>query len=250
MDPEALKRDLESDGEIVVHMLQKWAEARSERTFFYYGEEDKHLTFKTFNRLANSVAHKLSSMGVEKGDRISLFLMNPLATTLAMFGIWKIGAVFCPINFNYRGRLLSYQINDTNPKILIIEQARVSLLNQIKSDISELPVIIYRPNEGEHDYDSENASVELDEKFPQPLFEDLLKGETSNPDVKIEYWDTANIIYTSGTTGPAKGAVQSHRWTDTSRRRSLQRSSPLSCRRSGCQCREGRMGRLHGCRVG
>ena len=212
MDPEALKRDLESDGEIVVHMLQKWAEARSERTFFYYGEENKHLTFKTFNRLANSVAHKLSSMGVEKGDRISLFLMNPLATTLAMFGIWKIGAVFCPINFNYRGRLLSYQINDTNPKILIIEQARVSLLNQIKSDISELPVIIYRPNEGEHDYDSENASVELDGKFPQSLFEDLLNGETSNPDVKIEYWDTANIIYTSGTTGPAKGVVQSHRW--------------------------------------
>ena len=212
IDPKALEEDLKNDGEVVVYMLQEWAELRSERTFFYYGEEDRHLTFSEFNRIANSVAHELSSMGVEKGDRVSLFLMNPLATTFAMFGIWKIGAVFCPINFNYRGHLLSYQINDTNPKVLIAEQSSVPLLNQIKDDIQGLPVVLYRPDESDHDYDSENAFVELDEKFQRSLFEDLLKGETSDPDVNIEYWDTANVIYTSGTTGPAKGVVQSHRW--------------------------------------
>ena len=212
MNLQDLKEELKSDGEVAILKFQEWAETRADKTFFHYGEEDRRLTYKEFNLLANSVAHTLKGMGVDKGDRVSLFLMNPLITTLAMFGIWKIGAVYCPINFNYKGRLLSYQINDTNPKLLITEQARVPLLNRVKDDIPALPVILHSPEETDHDHDSEHATVELDGKFRQSPFEELLGGNTSNPDTKIEYMDTANIIYTSGTTGPAKGVVQSHRW--------------------------------------
>ncbi len=212
MDLKALEQDLKADGEVGIHKFEEWAETRAERLFFYYGEEDRPFTYREFNRLANAVAHNLRSMGVEKGDRISLFLMNPLVTTLTMFGIWKLGAVYCPINFNYKGRLLSYQINDTGPKLLITEQARLAELNQIKDDIEGLRVIIHKPKEGEHDFEREHAAVALDAKFQQSVFEELLEGETANPNVEIAYWDTANIIYTSGTTGLAKGVVQSHRW--------------------------------------
>jgi len=212
MNTEELRKDLESDGVVAIHKFEEWAETRSERTFFYYGEQDKRFSFGQFNRLANSIAHSLRSMGVEKGDRISLFLMNPLITTLAMIGMWKIGAVFCPINFNYKGRLLSYQINDTDPKLLITEQSRLSLLNQIKDDIPDLHIIVHAPEETDHDYEREHADVEVDPKFQSSDFKDLLKAETANPGINIEYRDTASIIYTSGTTGPAKGVVQSHRW--------------------------------------
>ncbi len=212
MDIRDLERDLKNDGEIVINKFEEWARTRAEKTFFYYGEEDRRFTFREFNTLANSIAHNLQSMGVKKGDRVSLFLMNPLVTTLAMFGIWKLGAVYCPINFNYQGRLLSYQINDTEPKVLITEQSRISHLNHIKSDIPGLPIVIHTPKESEHDFDAGNADVKLDAKFQASSFETLLKGETSDPGVSINYWDTANIIYTSGTTGLAKGVVQSHRW--------------------------------------
>ena len=212
MDADELERDLQRDGEGVVRKLEEWAEKKPTKTYFYYGEEDRRITYEEFNRLANCIAHNLESMGARKGDRISLFLLNPLVTTLAMFGIWKIGAVYCPINFNYRGKLLSYQINDTGPKFLITEQARVPLVNQVSPDIAHMPVILHSPKKGDHDYDKEKAASRLDSAFPTHPFEDLLAGDGSNPGVRIGHADTANIIYTSGTTGPPKGVVHPHRW--------------------------------------
>ncbi|RJP65549.1 MAG: acyl-CoA synthetase [Candidatus Abyssobacteria bacterium SURF_17] len=212
MDVKQLEQELRDDGEIVIHAFEEWAEKRPNKTFFHYGEEDRRITFAEFNRLSNSIAHNLRAMGVQKGDRVSLFLMNPLVTTLAMFGIWKIGAIYCPINFNYQGRLLSYQLNDTQPKALVTEQARVPLLNQVRSDIAAFDIILHSPKEAEHDYDPEHAEITLDKEFRWRAFERLLQGKSENPATKIEYGDTANIIYTSGTTGPAKGVVQPYRW--------------------------------------
>jgi carnitine-CoA ligase len=211
MDSKDLKIELDQMG-LLVRKLEEWAEIIPEKIFFYYGEEDRHLTYKAFNQMANNLAFHLRSMGVEKGDRVSLFLLNPRVIILAMFALWKIGAVFCPINFLYKGRLLSYQINDTQPKLLITEKGREPILNQIKSEVGDFPIIVYHPPKGEHDSKEEDPSQVLDQKFRWTPWDDLLTGEYPNPNIPLDYWDTANIIYTSGTTGPPKGVVQSHRW--------------------------------------
>ncbi len=201
-----------TDEELILKKIEQWANERGEKTFIYYGEEDESYTYERFNALANCFANHLIELGVNKGDRISLFLKNSLITTIAMFGIWKAGAVYCPINFNYRGKLLSYQINDTKPKILITERQMVSRINEIKHDIPLLTVIIHDPKPGEHDYQQEAAQVQLDEMFTTIAFDEMTKGNAENPNIDLHYYDTANIIYTSGTTGPAKGVVQSYRW--------------------------------------
>ncbi len=211
MDIKELEDELNKMG-LLVRKLEEWAESRPDKTFFYYGEEDRHLTYREFNQLANRMAHNLKEMGVNKGDRVSLFLHNPLITILSMFGLWKIGAVFCPINFLYKGRLLSYQISDTNPNLLMTENGCEPILNQIKSEIAGLPIIIHRPKKGEHGFRQENSGLKLDHDFNQTSFDDLLEGDDSNPETELHYWDTANIVYTSGTTGPPKGVIQSYRW--------------------------------------
>jgi carnitine-CoA ligase len=206
-----LKRELDGMG-LLVRKLEEWAAVRPEKTFFYYGEENLPITYREFNQIANNVAFHLQNMGVQKGDRVSLFLTNPKIIVLAMFALWKIGAVFCPINFHYTGRLLSYQLNDTKPKLLITEQGREPVLNQIQAEIGDFPIVLYRPQQGDHDFNAENTSLLLDKKFRWTLWDDLIAGEQPNPNVHLDYWDTANIIYTSGTTGEPKGVVQSYRW--------------------------------------
>jgi carnitine-CoA ligase len=198
--------------EVVTKCIEHWAEVSGEKTFLYYGESETKLTFRQFNQLANSIAHSLIERGIEKGDRISVFLKNPLITTLVMFGIWKCGGVFSPINFNYRGKLLSYQLKDTQPKMLVTERGMVPILNEIAHEIEELYTAVHNPLEGDHDYVDEIAEIPLNPRYIETPFERLLQGEIANPDVEVNFWDTANIIYTSGTTGPAKGVVQSHRW--------------------------------------
>ncbi|MBW1789483.1 MAG: acyl--CoA ligase, partial [Deltaproteobacteria bacterium] len=206
MNSKELENKLDQMG-LLVDQVKAWAETTPDKPFFYYGEEDRTLTYGEFNGLANCMANNFRSMGVGKGDRVSLFLKNPLVTTLSMYGLWKIGAVFCPINFLYQGRLLSYQINDTRPKLLITESGREPILNQIKSEIEDLPVVIHLPKRDEHDYREDEANLKLNASFKQTLLAELLSGDRSNPDVEVNYWDTANIVYTSGTTGPPKGVV-------------------------------------------
>lgn len=212
MDLATLEQELKREGEVVTHRLEKWAEDTGEKMFLYYGEDDITLSFREFNQMANCIAHQLRAIGIEKGDRVSVFLKNPYISTLAMFGIWKIGAIFCPINFNYKGRLLSYQIRDTGPKLLISEKALISFVNEVKEEVPRLNVVVYTPKKGSHDYNPENDRIALDEHFKEYSFEAMLQGDRENPGVELKYLDTANIIYTSGTTGPAKGVVQSYRW--------------------------------------
>ncbi|PLT35197.1 AMP-binding protein [Bacillus sp. V5-8f] len=201
-----------SEEEVVTKSLERWAGIFGDKTFIYYGETEKKISYKNFDQLTNSIGHCLKARGVEKGDRVSVFLKNPLIMTLAMFGIWKCGAVFSPINFNYRGKLLSYQLKDTQPKILITERTMVPILNEIRSEISELITAVHNPQEGDHDFVAETAEMKLDERYGETSFEKFLQGDISKPDIELNYWDTANIIYTSGTTGHPKGVVQSHRW--------------------------------------
>jgi crotonobetaine/carnitine-CoA ligase len=212
LDPDEIIREFEKDGPSVVFKLYEWASKKAGQKFLYYGEEDRFLTYHEFNQLTNKIGHSLQDLGIAKGDRISLFLFNPLITVLSMFGIWKVGAVFSPINFNYKGRLLSYQINDTEPKMMITEQSMLPFLNNAKKDLSPLKVIVRKPERDEHDFNPDLAEVELDKQFESFEYEDLLKGDPDDLKTEINYWDTANVIYTSGTTGPAKGVVQSHRW--------------------------------------
>ncbi len=212
MDFSEVKKEFIQDGEIVTEILEKWARERTDKNFIYYGEEDLRLTFGEFNGIANSIGRTLQSLGIRKGDRISVFLKNPLVTAMAMFGIWKAGAVFCPINFNYKGRLLSYQIKDTNPQLIIAERELVPLLNEIQAELSRFRVIVYTPREKDHDYHPALKAAALDKYYSEIPFEEMTREKTSNLEVDLQYMDTANIIYTSGTTGPPKGVVQSYRW--------------------------------------
>ena len=75
MDLKDLENELNQMG-LLVSKIEEWAEKIPNKTFFYYGEEDRHLTYKEFNQMANRLAHNLRAMGVNKGDRVSLVFVQ------------------------------------------------------------------------------------------------------------------------------------------------------------------------------
>ena len=212
MDLPELKQEAQKYGEVFIKTFEEVVETRADKVFFYYGEEDAAYTYAEFNRLANAFGRNLRALGVGKGDRVSLFLFNPVAVSLAMFGIWKVGAVFCPINYNLRGKLLAYHINDTRPKVLISEQTFIPSLNAIRDEVKPVPTILYRPRKSDHDYSAEVSAVLMDKAYAASDFHELLQGDGDNLNVPLSPGDSANIIYTSGTTGFPKGVVQPHRY--------------------------------------
>lgn len=201
---------LREDEEMITARLDHWARTAGDRTFFHYGEDDITLSYAAFTRQADAVAGNLARLGIEKGDRVSVFCKNALASTLLMFGIWKAGAVYCPVNFGYTGRLLTYQLNDTAPKLIITDGALLPALNDVLDQVAVKPsVIVYTPAQGDHDYlDTPPA---LRAGFTEIAWAELVKP-AAKPDIAVTFDDEANLIYTSGTTGPSKGVVQPYRW--------------------------------------
>jgi crotonobetaine/carnitine-CoA ligase len=209
-DIESLTALFTADGELVTERFDHWAAETPDRTFFHYGEDDITFTYRGWDNLTDAIAGNLVAQGVAKGDKVSVFTTNSLLAALVMFGTWKAGAIYAPINFSFTGRLLTYQINDTRPSLLITDPRLLPVVNAVADDVAHIPTVVpYLPPSGAHDHVAEPVAV--DPRFPT-LAWDSLTSPAERPDVTVAFDDPANIVYTSGTTGPAKGVLQPYRW--------------------------------------
>jgi crotonobetaine/carnitine-CoA ligase len=183
--------EITADGEVVTDRLVHFARETPDKLFFLYGEEDVRLTYRDFADRTGSLAANLRAAGaIAKGDRVSVFCFDPLLSALAMFTIWRAAAVFCPVNFSYKGRLLAYQPNDTRPKLIVMEERMLPALDAVWDELEQPPErLVYRSGEW-----------------------DALLRPAPPPAAETTWDDVANIFYTSGTTGPSKGVVQPYRW--------------------------------------
>lgn len=211
MNPEAAFSRLLDEGDMVLERLDACVERHPDKTFIFYGEDDISLSFRAFQEKSDSLAAGLAKLGVGPDDRVSVLTQNSLLAAISMFAIWRAGAVYAPVNFNYKGRLLSYQLRDTSPKALIVDINLTEVVDQVLADISIPHFVVYQPGPGQHD---ERGAV-LPAGFAREKvhdFDALAAPGQSKVAVARGYADVANIIYTSGTTGPSKGVVQSFRW--------------------------------------
>ncbi len=186
---------LEFDFATAVDALDHHVATSGDRQAVVYGETGETLTYAEFGQITDHVAGNLADLGVGPGQRVSILTTKPLLSTITMYGLWKAGAVYAPVNFQYAGDLLAYQLNDTRPVVLFVDRDMHDRIVDIQDrlDVSPRVVVLDGLREGE--------------------FGRLLEP-AERPDVRVEFDDPANVIYTSGTTGPSKGVVQSHRWVN------------------------------------
>lgn len=184
-------------------ILSEKASDHGDNSFLIYGETGEEISFKEMNKKSNIIGNSLREIGLEKGDKVSILCKTPPRVFETLFGVVKGGGVFSPINYEYFGRELIYNIKDTNPKFLIAEDIFVERLNKILPELDDLPHIILM--------ETGHSDGELDGSFQSTYYKTLLKGNESVPAVNIDWSDEAFIKYTSGTTGDPKGCVISHR---------------------------------------
>ncbi|MDR2934493.1 MAG: acyl--CoA ligase, partial [Candidatus Adiutrix sp.] len=61
----------------------------------------KELTWRSFDSQANQLANLLLKLGVKRGGKVGLLLMNCIEWLPVFFGVLKSGAVVVPLNFRY-----------------------------------------------------------------------------------------------------------------------------------------------------
>jgi acyl-CoA ligase (AMP-forming) (exosortase A-associated) len=184
------------------HFLEKSAEKFPDKIALVC--QGERLTYQQINSSANRLAKGLKDFGVERGDRVAIFLDNSVESVLSIFGILKADAVFVVINPTTKKDKLTYILNNCRVKTLITSSDKLDLLKEVlQKTHSVKSVILTGKQESE-------VKIFLPEKRAS-YFDKVLRSYPDNPlENKNIDLDLASIIYTSGTTGNPKGVMLSH----------------------------------------
>jgi O-succinylbenzoate-CoA ligase len=158
----------------------------------------RRLTFRELNARANRVANALRLLGVKKGDRVGLLLMNGAEFVETFFAVAKIGAVNVPLNFRLVGDELEFIVKDAGATVLISSAELAPLVADLqgrgdRTDIAHWVQVGGEAPSFSASYDSWIANA-------SPLEPVAVGGDD----------DLVFIMYTSGTTGLPKGVMHTH----------------------------------------
>ena len=90
-----------------------------DRTFLKIAGQD--ISFVEFERSIGRLAGGLEQMGLGRGDRLCVFMNNSLACVETWFAANRLGAVWAPINTDFRGDALRRVIDLADPQLLICD---------------------------------------------------------------------------------------------------------------------------------
>ncbi|MEW7293170.1 amino acid adenylation domain-containing protein [Aquimarina sp. 2304DJ70-9] len=165
-----------SEQETVVSLFEKQALKTPNKIAVVY--EGQTLTYQDIDEKSNQLAHYLkNSCQIEKNDVVGFMMDRSESLVIGLLGILKAGAAYLPIDPAYPKERISYVLQDSGAKVLLIDE-------EIESEVTIDKKVVY-------------LSQTVNEK-------------KTNPSNHIRPDDTCYLIYTSGSTGKPKGVVITH----------------------------------------
>ena len=157
----------------------------------------RSITWEDFNRTSNRIANMILSMGIKKGDKVAILLMNCLEWLPIYFGVLKTGALAVPLNYRYAADEIKYCLELADVDMLIFGPEFIDRVSSIKDSVPRVKNMIFVGNE---------------EVSFAKNYEEQIKYYTSRkPVIDLTEDDYAAIYFSSGTTGFPKAILHAHR---------------------------------------
>jgi acyl-CoA synthetase (AMP-forming)/AMP-acid ligase II len=167
--------------------------------------EEERVAWEAQYRAIAALAGELRRLGVGKGDRVAIAMVNLPEWPVAFFAATSLGAIAVPLNAWWTGAELEYGLADSGAKLLIADCARWRRIEPHRAALAALEQVIVSRSA-----DPLAGAARLEDMIGAPGQWDGLP-EAGLPEVPIAPDDEAAILYTSGTTGQPKGALHTHR---------------------------------------
>ena len=200
-------------------LLEAQAAALADKDFLRF--HSGRVSYAAFRALAETTAGRLHTAGVRPGDIVPTFLPNGIAAAATWFALMRLGAVWAPINTEFRGTQLAAALNATGARLILVDPRYVDLITGV---LPELPAVRDVIVSGAATHDVGAVRFQTLEDIPP----------TSSPRADVERTAIAMIQFTSGSTGVSKPVQLSHGYLVgqarlTSRYFDLQESDVVYC---------------------
>ena len=180
---------------ILSDFLDRSARVNPDRPAIVAG--DDALTYASFRDRCGRLACALRDRGVERGDRVAIFLDNSPDCAVAIYGALLAGAVFVVINPQTRTDKLRYILNDCGAAILVSDVRLQAVFEPAMEEVESLRGALA-------------AGAEAADAHIEDLQAALDAAEPGDPAPVAIPVDLAGLIYTSGSTGLPKGVMMTH----------------------------------------
>lgn len=165
--------------------------------------KDRSYDYRTLSREITAVAQGLLALGIGAGERVAVYLPKQPETVFGLFGAAQAGACFVAVNPLLKPRQIAYILDHCNVKVLITSAQRLTQLEAILPECTDLQTIIV--------VEEQPPKLKTDPQQTLLGYQQFSGGGASSmPHRRIDT-DMAAILYTSGSTGNPKGVVLSHR---------------------------------------
>ncbi len=194
----------------IVTVLDERVKDRPEKIFLRFRDVD--LTYAEFDRRSRSLAaglrrHGVAGVGSDSGSTkiLPTLLPNSADAVALWFALNRVGAVWAPLNTEFRGRGLAHAINITGSRDLVVDETLLGPVVEIGEQLEHLERLFVRRASDQRATEPAIEHLEV-----QPLEVLALEDEGAEPTPPRTAADTSLLIYTSGTTGVSKACQLSH----------------------------------------
>ena len=170
----------------IASWVSGWARLRPEVPAVIF--DDEPISWATYDEQIDRWATALRDLGVDRGDRVGLYMRNRPEFLYVFFAVARLGAIVVPVNHFLSPREVTYTLGHSGATVVVTDGEFDDVITQVAPDLEVRHwVTTLDPP----------AAVVAAER-PTPIAE------------PIDLDDPAVILYTSGTTGMPKGAITTH----------------------------------------